>query len=223
MSDARASIFARLRAVDRPAPPVLPDWSVTVPPEERLDRFCERLEASHAEVLTSTTDQWPALLAERLRARANMRTADGGAASVLYAPGTPHGDRLAEAWAEQSEFKLVPYDQPVETLKEMLVHGAEAAVTGTVAGIADTGTLVLWPTIAEPRLMSLLPPVHVALIEADMIYGTLTEVMMAGNWAAGMPTNALLISGPSKTADIEQTLAYGVHGPKELMVIVLNP
>jgi hypothetical protein len=42
------------------------------------------------------------------------------------------------------------------------------------------------------------------------------------NWAAGLPTNALLISGPSKTADIQQTLAYGAHGPKELIVLVIN-
>ena len=46
--------------------------------------------------------------------------------------------------------------------------------------------------------------------------------MKAQNWAAGMPTNALLISGPSKTADIEQTLAYGVHGPKELIVLIIE-
>ena len=42
------------------------------------------------------------------------------------------------------------------------------------------------------------------------------------NWASGMPTNALLVSGPSKTADIEQTLAYGVHGPKELIILVIE-
>jgi len=41
------------------------------------------------------------------------------------------------------------------------------------------------------------------------------------DWASQMPTNALLISGPSKSADIEQTLAYGVHGPKELVVIII--
>jgi L-lactate dehydrogenase complex protein LldG len=46
--------------------------------------------------------------------------------------------------------------------------------------------------------------------------------MLAQRWHERMPTNALLISGPSKTADIEQTLAYGVHGPKELIVLVIE-
>ncbi|MCW8891142.1 MAG: lactate utilization protein, partial [Sedimenticola sp.] len=41
-------------------------------------------------------------------------------------------------------------------------------------------------------------------------------------WQEGMPTNALLISGPSKSADIEQTLAYGVHGPVELIVLLIQ-
>jgi L-lactate dehydrogenase complex protein LldG len=86
--------------------------------------------------------------------------------------------------------------------------------------VADTGAVVLWPTPHEPRLMSLVPPVHVAVLDADTIYNSMSEMMAAQNWADGMPTNALLISGPSKTADIEFTLVFGVHGPKELVVII---
>ena len=89
-------------------------------------------------------------------------------------------------------------------------------------GIAETGTLILWPDAGEPRLMSLVPPVHVALLDADRLYENLADVMRAEHWAAGMPTNALLISGPSKTADIEQTLAYGIHGPKQLITLILQ-
>ncbi|MEC7376269.1 MAG: LUD domain-containing protein, partial [Pseudomonadota bacterium] len=72
------------------------------------------------------------------------------------------------------------------------------------------------------RLMSLVPPVHVAVLRASELYTTFHEAIHAQNWATGMPTNALLISGPSKTADIEQTLAYGVHGPKELIVLMIE-
>lgn len=223
MSDARAAILGRLRLARPIAVPALPEWSVSVPSAERLERFRERLEASHAEVITSTSGEWPSLLAERLRARGNERGLTGGNINVLFAPGKPVGRQLANAWRDQPDLRLVAYDQPVEAMKETLVNGVEASVTATRGGIAETGTLILWPSAEEPRLMSLLPPLHVALVEADLIFGTLTEAMAAQKWSEGLPTNALLISGPSKTADIEQTLAYGVHGPKELMVIVLNP
>jgi L-lactate dehydrogenase complex protein LldG len=222
MSNAKTAILGRLRTARPAALPPLPDWLVSVPEAERLKSFRERLEVSHAEVLSSTSQDWPTLLADRLRARGNeLGTADGGT-KVLFAPATRYGRQLADAWEGQTDLHLIAYDQPVESLKDMLVHGVEAAVTETRGGIAETGTLILWPSSAEPRLMSLLPPLHVALVKADQIFGTLTDAMTSQNWSQGMPTNALLISGPSKTADIEQTLAYGVHGPKELMVIVLD-
>jgi len=102
------------------------------------------------------------------------------------------------------------------------VDGDEACRIVRDICIAETGSLTLWPTPDEPRLMSLVPPVHIAVLNASEIYTTFHEAMLAREWAAGMPTNALLISGPSKTADIEQTLAYGVHGPKELIVLVIE-
>ncbi len=68
--------------------------------------------------------------------------------------------------------------------------------------------------------MSLAPPIHIALLDAGNIHNSFWEVVTHRQWAADMPTNALLISGPSKTADIEQHLSYGVHGPKELIVLI---
>ena len=70
--------------------------------------------------------------------------------------------------------------------------------------------------------MSLLPPVHAVLVEEATLTDSLSEAIALQHWAGGMPTNALLVSGPSKTADIEQTLAYGVHGPKDLIVLVIR-
>jgi L-lactate dehydrogenase complex protein LldG len=59
-------------------------------------------------------------------------------------------------------------------------------------------------------------------VEEDSIRDTLADLMVAQGWALRMPTNIVVVSGPSKTADIEQTLAFGVHGPKELIVLVIR-
>ncbi|MGB2902280.1 MAG: LUD domain-containing protein, partial [Candidatus Dechloromonas phosphoritropha] len=66
------------------------------------------------------------------------------------------------------------------------------------------------------------PPVHIVLLDAGKIYNTFYEAMQSENWKDGLPTNALLISGPSTTADIQVTLAYGAHGPKELVVLLMG-
>ncbi|MBK5953801.1 lactate utilization protein, partial [Rhodospirillum rubrum] len=197
--------------------PGTPAWAPPVHGSERLARFTALLEAAHAEVYQASATDWPARLAELLEQKAVAR--------LLYAPTTPAGRQLAQAWGEATDGRprLIAYDRPVEAMKETLVSGVEAALTGTLGGIAHTGSLVLWPTPDEPRLMSLLPPLHIALVEETAIADSLSALIASQHWAKAMPTNALLISGPSKTADIEQTLAYGVHGPKALIVLVIRP
>ena len=80
----------------------------------------------------------------------------------------------------------------------------------------------MWPDAHAPRLMSLVPPVHIALLDAQSLHESFAAMIEDEHWAAGLPSNALLISGPSKTADIEQTLAYGIHGPRQLITLILN-
>lgn len=211
---ARSRIMARLKAAPRGTAPDLPAWAPpTYLPEERLARFAALMEALHSEVYEVTAADWP----ERLRTILSNR----GVNRVMYAPATAAGRQLAEAWTEDSP-TLVAYDRPVEELKDTLVSGVDAGITTTLGGIAETGTLVLWPSIDEPRLLSLLPPIHIALVHADTVVDNLAGLIAQAGWVQAMPTNAVLISGPSKTADIEQTLAYGVHGPKELIVLVIK-
>ena len=69
--------------------------------------------------------------------------------------------------------------------------------------------------------MSLVPPVHFALLDAATLHDTLFDAITTEAWSSKLPTNALLVSGPSKTADIQQTLAYGAHGPKALIILLL--
>jgi L-lactate dehydrogenase complex protein LldG len=214
MSDARARILDRLLQAPRHAAPVRPDWqpATYATAAERTDRFQAMLEAVHGEVHRVTAAGWP----ETLRAI----LAERGVRTLLYGA-TEAGSMLAAAWTGTEAPTLLPYDRSVEEFRAQLVQDIDAGFTTTLGGIAETGTLVLWPTAAEPRLMSLLPPIHVALVEASKLTDSLAGLLAEAGWSKGMPTNALLISGPSKTADIEQTLAYGVHGPKEVIVLLV--
>ncbi|WP_038860682.1 LutC/YkgG family protein, partial [Pseudomonas sp. R62] len=130
---------------------------------------------------------------------------------------------ITQHWANNRELpELKSYDRPMEEWKAELFNDTPASLTGTLGAIAATGSLIIWPTREEPRLMSLVPPVHFALLKASEIRDNFYQVQEEFEWAQGMPTNALLVSGPSKTADIEQVLAYGAHGPKDLVVLILE-
>jgi L-lactate dehydrogenase complex protein LldG len=99
---------------------------------------------------------------------------------------------------------------------------AEAAVgiTGAEYALADTGTLVVM-SATEPRLASLLPPVHIAVIESGCILSGLDELLQRDAKPGDRTASMVLITGPSRTADIEQILVRGVHGPGELHVVIL--
>lgn len=119
-------------------------------------------------------------------------------------------------------FRSMRFDASTEAWKTALFDKIDASITIAVAAIADTGSLVLKPGPHEPRSLSLVPPVHVALVRASTLYASLPAAMAALHPQSDMPTNLLLVTGPSKTADIQQTLAYGAHGPRELVIVVVD-
>jgi L-lactate utilization protein LutC len=100
------------------------------------------------------------------------------------------------------------------------IFDIDVGISTTQAGIAETGTLVLDSSRERNRLVSLVPPVHIAIVDASTIFQTLGEAL-AFIHQNGTPSPAVtFITGPSRTADIELTLTIGVHGPQELYVIV---
>src|SRR6266496_1477606 len=101
------------------------------------------------------------------------------------------------------------------------VFGYDLGITTAQAAIAETGTLVLDSARERHRLVSLVPPVHIAIVEASNIYLTLGETLsvLRRDGEEVSPT-ITFVTGPSRTADIELTLAIGVHGPQELYIIV---
>ncbi|PYS65029.1 MAG: hypothetical protein DMF76_03620 [Acidobacteria bacterium] len=102
------------------------------------------------------------------------------------------------------------------------LFGYDVGVTTAQAAIAETGTLVLESESERHRLVSLLPPAHIAIVKAEDICQTLGDALryVRRNGQSGMSRAITFITGPSRTADIELTLTIGVHGPKELYVIV---
>ena len=101
---------------------------------------------------------------------------------------------------------------------------AYVGVTAVAYGIADTGTLVVCSGPAGGRIESLLPPVHIALLPKSRIVAGLPDVLAAleGDRQFDRSSAVTFITGPSRTADIELTLTIGVHGPKQLYVVLVD-
>jgi L-lactate dehydrogenase complex protein LldG len=182
---------------------------------EKVLKLKSMMEAVHTEVRLCTENDWKNTL------RAVVK--EKGISQLLYGSKTALAEKLRNMRQQTPDTmpELVDYKQPIEECKDLLFD-IDAAITTTRSGIAETGSLILWTTPDEPRLMSLIPPIHLAVLHASTIYNTFWEAVDTEQWNSGMPTNALLISGPSKTADIEQTLVYGVHGCKELVVLLIQ-
>jgi L-lactate dehydrogenase complex protein LldG len=110
------------------------------------------------------------------------------------------------------------------------LHMLEAigvGITGADAAIAESGSMLLLSDAERGRLASLLPPMHIALLPMERIVRTLPDAfaLLRDQFGDGMfrdRSNLTIISGPSRSADIELSLTLGVHGPKEVHVIVIR-
>jgi L-lactate dehydrogenase complex protein LldG len=98
---------------------------------------------------------------------------------------------------------------------------AAVGITGADYALADTGTLVLLSSQQEARMISLLPPVYIAIVKRERLLTGLDELLTVLPHPAEQTSSMVLITGPSRTADIEQILVRGVHGPGEIHVVVV--
>jgi L-lactate dehydrogenase complex protein LldG len=102
-----------------------------------------------------------------------------------------------------------------------LCAAAAVGITGADYALADTGTLVLLSSRREARMISLLPPVYIAVVKRECLLTGLDELLAVLPRPAEQTSSMVLITGPSRTADIEQILVRGVHGPGEIHVVVV--
>jgi L-lactate dehydrogenase complex protein LldF len=114
-----------------------------------------------------------------------------------------------------------------ERLRDAFVR-ADVGISGANIAIADTGTLVIVSNEGNGRLVTTLPPVHIAMLGVEKIVPTLEDataiLQMLPRSGTGQKITSYVsyITGPSRSADIELTLTVGVHGPKELHIVLLD-
>ena len=98
-----------------------------------------------------------------------------------------------------------------------------AAITGAFAAIAETGTLMLLSGPEHPSTLNFLPDTHIVVVRRDQVVGTYEDA-----WerlrarGRGMPRTVNMVTGPSRTADIEQTIHLGAHGPRRLHIVLID-
>jgi len=96
-----------------------------------------------------------------------------------------------------------------------------ATVSEALYALADPGSVVLAASPEEPRTKSLLPEIHMTIVSEDRVLSGLDELFAKVGQA--LPSSLAIISGPSRSADIEQVLVLGVHGPREEHVVIVPP
>lgn len=172
-------------------------------PTEQIELFVKMAEeaAASTQRVTQLTDV-PLALAEYIL-RHNLPT------DLACAPALKN-----LAWDQQE--RLQPEFRAAQ-------NGDKVAVTPAFAGIAETGTLLLLSSAEQPSTLNFLPDIHIAILPCQSITGSYED---AFDWARAentIPRTMNLITGPSRSADIEQTLQLGAHGPVQLHILLIDP
>jgi L-lactate dehydrogenase complex protein LldG len=130
-------------------------------------------------------------------------------------------------WLVEKQIDRLDYDALIgldEAGRRKKMLAADVGLTGVDLAIAETGTLLVCARPGQERLASLLPRVHVAIVEESRIVPDLLDAVARLNESGSeaLPSNIALITGPSKTGDIELELTTGVHGPGKWHVVIVR-
>lgn len=218
-SAVRAFVDAlKQRAREVPAETALPEQLEVVSRQVERDddlaaRFTQMATSIGANVHLATTADWLDVVGGLLRARqagnvAIPRIGDGFC-------GVEQVGQLKQRLAADGVATTCETD-------DATFFSVDAAVTGVVAAIAETGSLVCESQPLLARGSSLIPPVHVAVVASSQLLPDVHDYFTELSQRAVLPANVTLIGGPSKTADIEGVLVTGVHGPRELHVVLVR-
>lgn len=202
--------------IARGGPSILPDPPAPSGRKNRIDRFAESAQARGAELIrvkrAEAVDQ----------VLATLETTGRGPVAL-----SGSGDWLIAALTEQLEASgVVRVDGAGKSERGEpfpAIENVGVGLTGVEAALADTGSLVLRSGEGNSLLASLLPWVHLAIVPASSVLDSMGDWLAAGgDERVRTASQVVLVTGPSRTADIEMTLTVGVHGPGRLVVLLLE-
>ena len=127
--------------------------------------------------------------------------------------------------APHPELQAIPWAaRPLLRLREGRAEASDmVSLQHAFAGIAETGTLMLPSAPQRPTTLNLLADTEIVLLRASRLVGAYEEAWdLLRAEVGGMPRNVMLVTGPSRSADIEQTLELGAHGPRRLHVVLVE-
>jgi L-lactate dehydrogenase complex protein LldG len=209
----RDGVLHRIRtALGRNAgqePPPPPPARIRVPeadPTSRVDELLARVQLLAGEGWRAAT---PAAAREIVARAIEGRQAVASNAPYLAECGIPELPGVRSGISDREELRR-------------LCAAADFGITSADYALADTGTFVLLSSPREARLISLLPPAHIAVLPRERILSGLDELLSILPRPSEASSSMVLITGPSRTADIEQILVRGVHGPGRLAVLVVG-
>lgn len=224
-ADARTDILNRIQ--QGLARAYLPSLTETTPPppapppfaEPLVDVFTRAAAAVYTQVHQVRNDTGARdMLIAQLKARECRQV-------LAWTPAKLHLAGLSEA-LRQAGIELVDSRLPgprrladLERLEPIAV-----GLTAAAAGLARTGSVAIFADRDQGRLASLLPLVHYVLLRAEQIYPDIAAWLAADGVGGriGASSNTIIITGPSRTADIAQTLTLGAHGPREVHVVLVT-
>ena len=199
--DARAACEARLKIHARNLIPARSN----LPHDEQIALFIRMAEAVKASVTRVAKDaEVPEAVVQYLKGQ-NLP------ADVVMAP-DPALDRYD--WASQ-KMLAIRRGKPVDA--------DQVGVTGAVCGIAETGTLMMASGPEHPTTLNFMPETHVVVVRADQMVGAYEEGFdLLRAKGEMLPRTVNLITGPSRTGDIEQKIELGAHGPRRLHIVIVG-
>lgn len=227
MTSSRDTILNKLRAQQKPFPDAPPRPKVYAPvanvddmsPEGLLNQFARIVQEIHAEIFIVEGDE--AACDKVIELLKSHNTTDLLAWDFKHIP-----VQYLEGAIKENKITIHQPHMHDEFRQETLetIRDAQVGLTGIDLAIAATGTMVVSTGAGKGRLPTVLAPVHIAVLTLDQIVPRMEDWVawqrkqgLDGLWNSA---NTCFISGPSKTADIEMELIYGVHGPGRVQVIV---